>query len=615
MADFHFLQPAWLWLIIPVLVLTASHWRLRRVQSAWSSLIAPQLLTHLLTSARQQRDSLPYLLFLAAALIGILALANPVWEKRPEPIYQTTRASIIVLDLSASMNAADLRPSRLVRARLKVRDILARASEGQTGLVVFAGDAFAVTPLTRDRQTIVSQLMVLTPELMPVQGSRVDRGLELALELLRRAGIAGGDILLVSDGVHDHAAQAIASDLQTEGHRLSVLGIGTTEGAPISNGQGDVMRDANGKPVLARLTETGLQQLALQGGGRYSRISLDDSDIDYLLEQRPLNNESQQHDEQDRKNQWKQTGPYLTLLLLPLAALAFRRGWLLSIGLLMVSFQPMQPAMAFTWDDLWLTSEQQASRALDNAHLEEVLELSSSAARRGSAYYLQQDYQQALEQFAGDDSADGHYNLGNTLARLGQYREAIAAYDEALQRQPGMQHAIENRAALEKLLQQQQQAEQSQQQQENNAPDDSMQNPSPQTTPRAGSNTTTDQQAQTQQDAKEQDADPQPQSGDDGSEQQTPAENQAQEQTQQQDPQQAEQPANRANDDVTRQDDQAGQNNLANKDDRDETSSERQLAVEQWLRRIPDDPGGLLKRKFLYQYQQRNRRPDNRQAW
>ncbi|MBT8439867.1 MAG: VWA domain-containing protein, partial [Gammaproteobacteria bacterium] len=325
MADFHFLNPEWLLLIIPVVVMLSLSQFKKSNSSAWQKVIEPQLLQHLLQSHNATGKPWLKLLSMAAALIAIVALANPVWDKKPESVFQTPRALVLVLDLSASMNAADLAPSRLVRARLKIRDILERSIEGQTGLVVFAGDAFSVAPLTRDNETITSQLRVLEPRIMPVQGSRVDLGLEEAGKLLDQAGIPAGDILVIADGFQNTQTEIITRELHEQGHRLSFMGVGTPEGAPISNGHGGVIRDRNNTPVLAHLEEDRFQKLADAGGGRYVRIALNNSDIDYLLGMPALNHDKQLTEMLAEQNRWKQSGPYITLLLLPLAALAFRR--------------------------------------------------------------------------------------------------------------------------------------------------------------------------------------------------------------------------------------------------------------------------------------------------
>ncbi len=169
------------------------------------------------------------------ATLAIVALAGPTWEKQQQAMYQQRSALVVALDLSRSMDATDIRPSRLARARHKIADILNLRNEGQSALVVYAADAFAVTPLTTDVKTILALLPDLETGLMPAQGTRADRALERALELFDNSAVAQGDVLLVTDGISDMELQRIEVLLeQNPGQRVSVLAIGTPDGGPIA---------------------------------------------------------------------------------------------------------------------------------------------------------------------------------------------------------------------------------------------------------------------------------------------------------------------------------------------------------------------------------------------
>ncbi|KAG1658105.1 hypothetical protein GQR58_023145 [Nymphon striatum] len=165
---------------------------------AWDKIIDPNLLPILLQGKNSGSAKFAKSLLALGWLITVIALADPVWEKIPRPIFQTNAARILVLDLSNSMLVDDLKPNRLARAKFKVEDILSLDEEGQTGLVLFAGDAFTASPLTRDTETIRSLLKILTPQLMPAQGSRADLGLLKAHELFKQAGIKNGQVLMIS---------------------------------------------------------------------------------------------------------------------------------------------------------------------------------------------------------------------------------------------------------------------------------------------------------------------------------------------------------------------------------------------------------------------------------
>ena len=625
---FHFQAPGWFWLVIPLLLIL---WLLRRSgeqSSAWRKVCDARLLPFLLDTQDSRAASLPALLMLVGGLLAIIALADPVWEQREQPVYHNEAARVIVLDLSSSMLSPDMKPSRMLQARYKVADILKQDLDGQTGLVAFAGDAFAVAPLTHDTDTIQALLSPLHPSLMPVQGSRVDLGLHEAATLLRQAGQTRGDIVLVTDGIDGERAVDAARQVAAQGYRVSVLAVGTDAGAPIPDGRGGFLRDALGEIVLPGLDQPALRELAAVGAGEYALISSADDDIEYLFSRMTADTGERVEQPGLMTDAWHSTGPLLAALLLPLAALAFRRGWLLVMLLVVGSTLTVpQPAMALGWNDLWLRPDQQASRALQAGDHEQAAALARDPALRGTAQYRSGDYESALESFAGQASVDADYNQGNALAQLQRYEEAIAAYDRALAQQPDMDDALHNKAEVERLLQQQQQQQQNQQaqgEQQDQQQGDAGEAADAQQEQQGGEQG----QADARQDSGNAGESEQGQNGEqdeasaaesrqaDASEQDN---QQAGEAAEQQDPAQAantpdvEQQMTEGTDDPA-QDTKQNQHAVAAAEPLD---SEQQRAAEQWLRRIPDDPAGLLRRKFLYQYNQRAGQsdPDGTQTW
>lgn len=634
---FHFIQPLWLLALLPlagILWLIARH---HHANNPWRKLVDAQLLPLLMDEQKTHRSKMPIWLLSVGWLLAVLALADPTWEQKPQPLRQTSSSRVLVLDLSRSMLAPDLKPSRLVRARFKVEDILAHDAEGQTGLVVFAGDAFTVSPLTRDADTIRAQLRALHPSIMPSQGSRADLGLLKALELLHGAGVKNAQVILIADGVEGDKTISAARQLRDSGFEVSVLGVGTPDGAPIPDGRGGTLRDTAGKPLLPRLDDTALASIAQAGDGRYSRLHGDQSDINTLLQARTADADKVEADDLQAQ-QWEGQGPLLAVLLLPLAALAFRRGWLFSVLLCAGTLVPPQPAMAFGWDQLWQRSDQQAAQALQDGEYEQAARLAEDPAQRGSAYYRQGEYEKAMQAFDRAPGTDASYNRGNALARMGKYKQAIAAYDEALKLQPGMQDALTNKAAVEALLNQQQQNKQassdqqddqdpsSQQQQGSSGQDDpEQQEQNAQTDSdggdQEGSSQPDEQQASDAQSGDGEGTEQQPQSdsanqfadanreldkGQDEAQPEPSAEAQRQEtETEQQHAEQA------MSEQVPPSDQQERSQSPGSPSEAEALSNEEQMAAQQWLRRIPDDPGGLLRRKFLYQYRQRARSPDS----
>ncbi|MGB5425258.1 MAG: VWA domain-containing protein [Gammaproteobacteria bacterium] len=629
--SFHFQQPEWLLALLPLMLLL---WLLRQSgesSSAWRKVCDARLLPYLLDTQGNSRSRLPLWLLALGGLLAVIALADPVWEQQQQPVYRNEASRVVVLDLSNSMLSPDLEPSRLVRARYKVSDILKQSMDGQTGLVVFAGDAFTVAPLTHDTDTIEALLSPLQPALMPVQGSRVDLGLLQAANLMQQAGIQRGDILLLTDGFDGQRAIDTAARVYKDGYRVSVLGVGTDTGAPVPTGRGGYLRDQQGDIVLPALDQAALRQLATAGGGAYTAISSGDHDVRFLLSK--MTTQAAERTEQAgmHTDKWQSNGPWLAVLLLPLAALAFRRGWLLVLLILLGgTVSAPQPAMALGWNDLWLRPDQQAARALQAGEPEQAAQLARDPALRGTAEYQAGNYEAAQQAFATQADADADYNQGNALAQLQRYEEALAAYEQALEKQPQMADALHNKAEIERLLQQQREQEQEQQQSESGDNADNQQGQQDQAagdSQQDGQNDTGEQgsdgsQAEQQNDAGEQgdeERNDAPQDVDSAAGEQQEAESEdpteeAQQSADAQDADDAEADSSSAQQSGEEAEQAAEQQAAASAEPLD---SEEQRAAEQWLRRIPDDPGGLLQRKFLYQYKQRaGRAPaDDQQTW
>ncbi len=641
--QFHFLQPLWLLALVPLALLLYLIFRARQSASPWYQLIDPALQSLLLGSRDVSRRS--WFLWLPGLgwVVTVLALANPSWSELPRPMLQSTASRVIVLDLSRSMYAADIKPSRIEQARFKVADILRHDNEGQTGLVVFAGDAFTVSPLTRDSETVTTLLMSVSPNIMPVQGSRLGLGLKLAAEMLTQAGVSGGEVIAVTDGYNGRLPVEQAERIREAGHRVSILGMGTTQGAPIADSQGVYVRDGSGNVVIARLDRDKLEAVAQAGGGRYQELRADGSDIQNLLDGSNPSQSEGAVDEGLSSAVWDEKGPWLVLLLLPLAALAFRRGWLLVSTIVVMTGLDATPAQAGWWQDLWWRRDQQAQQAFDQADYDRAREISSNPVVQGSVDYRVGDYETAAETFAADDSADAAYNLGNSLANLSRLQEAVEAYDEALRREPDMPDAIANRAAVLKALEEQQQQQQSGEGEgegeensetqgegtasgESSDSEQSGEGDQSQQDQQSGAGEQQDQASgEDQSESSEQGAQPSD-SFSDASEQmeQEQGENGEGEQDEAQSPLSEvgnsglrDQPGEEGSDAGEASEAEQEGEQMANAEiEAEELSTEEQLAAEQWLRRIPDDPGGLLRRKFRYQYRRRTPPPtDDRETW
>lgn len=630
--NFHFLHPLWLLILLPLAGLLWLIFNHNVADNAWHKIIDQNLLPFLLDQGNESRQGKLALWLLATAwLIATLALANPVWEKKPQPVFQTNTARVIVFDLSRSMEIADLAPSRLARARFKIEDILRKNEEGQIGLVVFAGDAFTAVPLTRDADTIRALLPSLIPKIMPIQGSRADLGLLKAAELLQQAGVNKGDILLISDGVEGDLAQKAAQQIAAQGHTLSVMAVGTKEGGAIPN-----VTDRQHNTIVVKLETKRLQAVAKQGGGAYSLIQDNDSDLDKLLSVSHKGQKEQQKQGTNNINSeaWHEQGPLLVLLLLPLAALAFRRGWLLTLPLVFIISIHPRPVLALDWDDLWLRADQQADKAFRSGEFETASKIAQDPMLRGNAAYQQGNYQQAVDAFSTKKDANALYNKGNALAKLGHYKDAIAAYDNALQQQPDFADATANKKYVAALLKKQEEKKQQQNKKDDTKDDkksdqssEKKQNQQDKENKASDkqSNNSKDQQNESKKDQqKNQEEQGQKKQGskkkDDKDSDNKAKENAFDKATKEKE--NKEDKEDKEKEEKSAQEKQAAQQTqtknkpqqsngkpsdtaIKKEQEAEQLSREEKIAAEQWLRRIEDNPGDLLQRKFKYQYQQR----------
>lgn len=591
-ADFHFMYPDWLWLLW---VLPPLWWRIMRQRSSanWSAIVDEKLAPFVLSGHERPHRLRLALLISVLSIAAILALAGPAWEKKELPAFRSQQSVVVVLDLSASMYARDMTPNRLDAARFKLLDLLKTRQDGQTGMVVFAGDAFVVSPLTDDTDTIAAQVKNLSPEIMPVQGSYPDLGIAKAQEILQQGAQGRGHILLMTDGAADAAqARRAATQAEAQGYTVSVLAIGTAQGAPIPLTDGGFLSDSRGQTVVPKLDVATLKSVADAGKGVFSQYRIDDQDLRQLnaLWAAGLADAELLAGDDRKLDAWFNQGIWLVILLLPVAVLLFRRGWLAVWLLVFVLPQP-QPVQAASWGSLWLTPDQQGQRVLQAGDAATAAQLFSDPDWKAAAAYRAKDYAQAEALYAGSKTQDGLYNYGNALARQGKLKEAIAAYDELLQINPDHEDALHNKNVLESQQNQQQQNQQQQSQDGEPQQNDNQQQ---------SGDSQQNQSGEGESDSAERGEQPQ-QAGE------NPAEPEKREDA-------GQQPGNESEQQQAEQEQEQG-----NQPEQamDAETREQQQATEQWLRRIPDDPAGLWRRKFQYQYRQRTPQgtPSQGESW
>ncbi|MGY1423962.1 VWA domain-containing protein [Lysobacter sp. A289] len=589
----HFLRPDWLWLLLGLPLLGWWWQRRRHRASVWRDAVDPHLLAHLLADRRGSRK--PRVLLAAfgyslAYLLAVLALAGPSWQQAAQPLWQPQTPLVIALDLSSTSLAGDLQPSRLAQARAKLAVLLDQREGGQVGLVVYAGDAFTVAPLTRDATNVALFLGALQPDVMPVEGQRGDRAIARSARLLEQAGFRSGRILMLTNQA-DADALAAARAASARGYSVSAVGLGTPQGAPY--------KTATGAIASTRLEVDSLRQLAAAGGGRYVTLTPDNTDLETLGVLDPtdtgMDGAGDQSAAAEHGLSWQDGGFWLLPPLMLLALFAFRRGAPVAVIVLCL-WLPGRTAEAA---ELWQRPDQVSHQKMEQA---------AQAYREG-------DFGRAAELYATIDGPEADYNRGNALAKAGEYPQALEAYDEAIARQATMPDAVANRQAVEAAMKRQppkgpgkgkQPGDQDQkgsgQEPENGSP----------------SGSPSDSGKKAEPPSQPEDGEPQDPSNDPGTPQSPPSSSAP--------PEAADANAQQAADEAQRErmEQALGQaSQEPGKREESEASTapasetpaqrERRIANEAWLGRIPDDPGGLLRAKFRIEYQRRQQQGGSEQ--
>jgi Ca-activated chloride channel family protein len=430
--QFHFLRPLWLVALVALPLLFWFGMRRSSVPLELSRLVDAELLPHLLRGRAANRY-MPAGLFAVGWTLCALALAGPTWNRVAQPLYASRAAQVVAISLSQHMLSRDVAPSRLDRARYKVHDLLASNRDGLNALIGYAGEAFVVAPLTADANSLGDLLNAMSPDTMPVDGNDAALAIQRGAALIHDANVPGGSLVLITDQA-DAAADAAARVADAAGVRVSVLGVGTAQGGPIPQASGGFLRDEQDRIVMADRDDAALAALAAAGGGRYAPMTTDAGDIDALkseLRAGPsIAAAGQVGDE------WQDRGPWLLLPLLLVVAMAFRRGWLLLLPLILLPMLPGR-AEATDWRDLWQRPDQQAAQTLrQGGPAKQAQQLARDPAWRGAADYRAADYAAAAKTLQPLPGTNAAYNRGNALAKQGQYNEAIDAYQQALKIDP-----------------------------------------------------------------------------------------------------------------------------------------------------------------------------------
>ncbi|SIO17559.1 Ca-activated chloride channel family protein [Sulfurivirga caldicuralii] len=606
----HFLRPLWLIALLPSLLLWWGLLRRQHPLGRWAAVIEERILRllQLETGTPPQRWPLHGLLVLWT--LAVLALSGPTVSQVSVPAHKTRTGTVIVFDLSLSMLAQDVPPSRLVRARYKLLDLLERTPQQKYALVVYAGSAHVMLPISDDTATLHNLVPSLSPTLMPRLGSRPDLAMEQADALLRGAQIERGHIIWITDDLDRE--QALRNFFKSHDYSLAILAVGTPEGAPIPLPNGQMLKDRDGKLVIARLPWARLQAFAREVNAVLTPLTLDDSDIERI---RPPFAVGKAQDAAETVRQWQDLGPWLVLLVALGSALLFRRGW---VFVLLTALPVLHPLPVFAqadndrretsrsdWRDIFRTPDQQAYQQWQLKHYDLACDLFENPRWKAAACYRAGRLKDAQRALRNPKSAEDFYNLGNILARQHRYAEALRQYEKALSLRPDFGDAKANAELMRRLLRQQQ-APQSQtngntpsaQQSNPNTPQQKPEKrpPPPQNRPQPAKKPAQTPSPQAAKKPPEKKSGTPPAGG-----QKAPA-----------------QPGTRS----TRKANQDGSpdkavtvpaNPSAKKADNSKQLDTRK--IEPWLQQVPDEPGLYFQRKFEYQLQQKGLQQEEDKAW
>lgn len=636
--DFHFAQPGWLWALaaLPLVWLVAALWRRRAIGGAIRgrggdirAFADAHLLPHLLAAgengaSRLKTASRRRFLGIWSLIwaLCVVAMAGPRWDYTEVKIYTPAANLLILLDLSRSMDAQDVKPSRLARARQEIADIMRLAGGVNIGLIAYDSVPHVMTPLSDDRQTLGRLLPSLNTGLVYVPGSNLAPALARAGAMLGRESGQDKHILVISDGGFQDADGDILrteQELVAAGIRVHVMGLGTAQGAPVPDGQGGLAKDAQGQKVIVRIQQDRMQRVATDGRGLYLDASYLEDDTARLLAQ--IGTGGAQNAAEKTTRMWEERF-YIALIPALLLMLPWFRRHAALFMLALVLLHPAQ-AYALDWRSWFMNKEQQGQKAVEEGAYEAATEKFDDPYRKGVAQYKAGQYEQAARSFASSTRADvgddARYNLGNAQLLAGEVEAAIKTYEDLLEQNPNHADAQHNLEIAKKMRERQNPPPQNQDQkndqdqeqnkEQNNNPDQGQnQNQQESNQDKEGNqgnqgqpqNQDGDQSENDPQDAPPQEnegaQDQQPDQGQPDRQDQSQPDQQDQQDQQQQQGQNAQQdaPSSGAPDQETPQGGQSGQ------------PSQQDVDADQWLSRIEGDTESFLKNKFYIESKRQN---------
>lgn len=572
-ANFHFLRPLWLILLILPLGLYWKYFRGINNKSSWENICDKKLLNYLLIKGSSSQRRLIAGLCILGFIGAIIALSGPSWRKAEIPVMAPENPVMIALNLSTDMDINDIQPTRLERAKYKIIDLLSVLRSVQTGLIVYTTEPFLISPLTEDAELIKNLLSAVNYDIMPANGDRPDRAIAFAAEKLKDAGYAKGNIILFTSDAGQHFDYALeaAKKAKDNGYAVSVVNVSS-------------------------LNNEKLKLLSQYGGGIYEKISGNDKDI--LNLDKLINKSVSELKQSDNKQEIQiDDGYYLVIIPFLCCLYFFRKGIFVILAILAFSSQAQA--------GFFLNNNQEGYKAFNSGDYSAAEQKFENNKWKASALYRNGNFNEAYRYFAKDNDATGLYNQGNALAKSGKIKEAIAKYEEVLKIEPSHEDAKFNLEYLKKQQEEQQQNQQQQNSQEQQEQSQSDEN-------KTQNNEGNDDSAQNQQSPQDSPQQEQPDNQQPPNDQQQPmsSENnnppEGDNQEQNGDMQDQQGSESEEQDDEQEKESPAAQ---AEEGDDEKYDEEKQARARQY-REIPEDPGGLL-RAFIAKEYRLNRYGDD----
>lgn len=620
----HFAHPVWFWMLLVIPLVWGISFLYYRGQQPLHQLekfIDKHLIPILLLGSSYKKKRLwPYLILWSCVWsCFVFALAGPRWDFREMTTFTKDQSLVILLDLSESMNAKDVAPSRLGRAKQKIEDLLNLSKGVKIGLIAFAADPHMIVPMTEDKETIRHLLTSLDTDLVYVQGSKLAPALEMAASMLENEPGNNQAIVVVSDGgFEDASAIHIAKKLAERNIVLYTIGVGTLEGAPVKDRQGAVVKK-KGALVLSKLEKEKFREISKIGNGRY--FDADHSDQVALI----FNDLAKRSDvlEAAQKPQrfWEEYFYLFLLPVLPFFLWWYRRGYLFATFVLILLPGNSQASLS----DYFYNGEQQANQAFENGDYSSAGNAFQDPYRKGVAYYRMGDYSSAEQMFRQSTrpevASSAAYNIGNALVQQNKLKEAITAYENVLEKWPDHIHAKENLELVKKMLEQQEQQQDNNQNsqdksdQQNNNQDQQQDKNKDSSEKQQNSNQ--DQQQDKNKNSSQKQNDEQ---SNDPSQEDSNSKNSETENPQRQDKPESQdsnpQSSEKEDSSQSEEEQQAEERKLTSEQDQGKSStpSQEDLDADLWLNQIKNDPKKFLKNKF-YLESKRNGTKEEIDPW